>query len=441
MKKEEYDSFIDKKQFPMIGNLSKDKDKLYSSKRTLTIEGDRYLDHHRFNNVPFLPGVMGLEFFAELVKYLQPEREIWKFVNVEFQSAIRLKDDQPKEIQTDIKFNINSADAVITSQVMKDGKLTNDSKLHFKSEIVFGSKGVEKIKLPSLKKMPLLREQFIYEILPHGPLLQVLTEINHIEENMLAILKVKKKQLMSWKHKEFLINPLSIEACFQALGLMDFIDCGRAGLPSKIGELIFYKTKSEPYFIVGQKKGDVEKGGLFDFQLVSKKGEVVVKAIDFQTVEINLGETTNIFERIRSHQIRMLFKIPKLAWLEVVSNNLLRDKLSREPEFIGAFLHPDEIKEFDKLAKDEQKKVVPELYAQKRALRIVTRGANMCDLKIELNEKGQSICQHKNKTIYLTTKRIENYALAMASYGKKVDIELNQKEELLKKIIEKVKTK
>ncbi|MHA1171428.1 MAG: hypothetical protein ACTSQ3_05060, partial [Candidatus Heimdallarchaeota archaeon] len=102
---------------------------------------------------------------------------------------------------------------------------------------------------------------------------------------------------------------------------------------------------------------------------------------------------------------------------------------------------PDEIKEFDKLAKDEQKKVVPELYAQKRALRIVTRGANMCDLKIELNEKGQSICQHKNKTIYLTTKRIENYALAMASYGKKVDIELNQKEELLKKIIEKVKTK
>ena len=122
MQKEEYDSFIDKKQFPMIGNLSKNKDKLYSSKRKLTIEGDRYLDHHRFNNVPFLPGVMGLEFFAELVKYLHPEREIWKFVNVEFQSAIRLKDDQPKEIQADIIFNINSAEAAITSQVMKDGK-------------------------------------------------------------------------------------------------------------------------------------------------------------------------------------------------------------------------------------------------------------------------------------------------------------------------------
>lgn len=437
MQKEEHNSFIDKKQFPMIGNLSKDKDKLYSSKRKLTIKGDRYLDHHRFNKVPFLPGVMGLEFFAELVKYLQPEREIWKFVNVEFQSAIRLKDDQPKEIQTDIKFNINSADAAITSQVMKDGKLTNDSKLHFKSEIVFGSKGVEKIKLPSLKKMPLLREQFIYEILPHGPLLQVLTEINHIEENMLAILKVKKKQLMSWKHKEFLINPLSIEACFQALGLMDFIDCGRAGLPSKIGELIFYKTNSEPYFIVGQKKGDVEKGGLFDFQLVSKKGEVVVKAINFQTVEINLGETTNILERIRSHQIRMLFKIPKLAWLEVVSNNLLRDKLSREPEFIGAFLHPDEIKKFDKLAKDEQKKVVPELHAQKRALRIVTRGANMCDLKIEIDKKGEPICQYKNKTIYLTTKVFENYTLAMAGYKRKVSIELEQKEELLERIIKK----
>jgi len=440
MQKKESDSFIDKKQFPMIGNLSKDKGKLYSSIRKLTIEGDRYLDHHRFNNVPFLPGVMGLEFFAELVKYLQPEREIWKFVNVEFQSAIRLKEDQPKEIQTDIEFNINSAEATIISQVMKDGEPTNDSKLHFKSEIVFGPRSVEKIKLPSMKNMPLLSEQFIYELLPHGPLLQVLTEINHIQENMLAILKVKKKQLMSWKHKEFLINPLSIEACFQALGLMDFIDCGRAGLPSKIGQLIFYKTKNEPYYIIVQKKRDVEKGGLFDFQLVTKKGEVVVKAIDFQTIEINLGETTSILERIRSHQIRMLFKIPKLAWLEVVSNNLLKDKLAQEPEFIRDFLHPEEISEFDKMAEKERLRIIPELYAQKRALRIVLRSGNMYDFKISLDENGEPICQHKNKTIYLTIKRIENYTLAMASYRRKVDIELNQKEELLKKIIEKVKT-
>lgn len=441
MKKEESDSFIDKKQFPMIGNLTKNKDKLYSSKRKLTIEGDRYLDHHRFNNVPFLPGVMGLEFFAELVKYLQPEREILKFVNVEFKSAIRLRDDQPKEIQTDIKFDINSADAVITSRVTKDGKVTDETKLHFKSEIKFGSRNVETIKLPPKKNLPLLSEKFIYEILPHGPLLQVLTEINHIEENMLAILKLKKKQLMRWKHKEFLINPLSIEACFQALGLMDFIDCGRAGLPSKIGELIFYKTKNEPFYIIGQKKGDVEKGGLFDFQLVTKKGEVVVKAFDFQTIEINLGEATNILERIRSHQIRMLYNIPKLAWLEVVSNNLLENKLTREPEFIGAFLHPEEISEFDKMAEKERMRIIPELYAQKRALRIVLRSANMCDFKISLDENGEPICQHKNKTIYLTTKRIENYTLVMASYRRKAEIKLTQKEELLKKIIKKVKTK
>lgn len=441
MKKDEFDLIVDKKLFPMIGTLTKNADKSYTSRRVLTIESDRYLDHHRFNNVPYLPGVMGLEFFAELVKFLQPEKQIVKFENVEFKSAIRLKDDQPQEIQTDIEFNENSAKAVITSQVIKDGKVTDETKLHFKSEITFGKRETETIKLPPEKKMPLLNKQFIYEILPHGPLLHVLTEINHIEEDILAVSKLKKKQLMSWKHKEFLINPLSIEACFQALGLMDFIDCGRAGLPSKIGQLIFYKTKSEPYFIIGQKKGDVEKGGLFDFQLVTKKGEVVVKAIDFQTIEINLGETTNILERIRSHQIRMLYNIPKLAWLEVVSNSLLKDKLSREPEFIGAFLHPEEISEFDKMDEKEQMKIIPELYAQKRALRIVLRTANMYDFKINLDEKGDPFCQYKNKMIYLTTKGIENYTLAMASYRRKVEIELTQKEELLKKIIKKVKTK
>ncbi|MCE7746481.1 MAG: hypothetical protein GPJ52_15235 [Candidatus Heimdallarchaeota archaeon] len=440
MKKDESNLFVDKKLFPMIGDVTKNNDNSFTSKRVLTIEGDRYLDHHRFNNIPFLPGVMGLEFFAELVKFLQPEKEIVRFEKVEFKSAIRLKEDLPLEIQTDIEFKDNSAKAVISSRVIKDGKVTDKLKLHFKSNITFGQRDKETIKPPPEKKMPLLNKQFIYEILPHGLLLHVLTEINHIEENILAISKLKKKSLMSWKHKEFLINPRSIEACFQALGLMDFIDCGRAGLPSKIGQLIFYKTKKEPYYIIGQKKGDVEKGGLFDFQLVTKKGEVVVKAFDFQTIEINLGETTNILERIRSHQIRMLYKIPKLAWLEVVSNNLLKDKLSREPEFIRAFLHPEEIEEFEKLDEEERIRIIPELYAQKRALRIVLRSGNMYDFKISLNENGEPICQHKNKTIYLTLKRIENYTLAMASYRRKVEIELTQKEELLKKIIEKVKT-
>ncbi len=440
MKKDEFDLIVNKKLFPMIGTLTKNAEKSFTSRRVLTIEGDRYLNHHRFNNVPFLPGVMGLEFFAELAKFLQPEKEIVKFENVEFMSAIRLKDDQPKEIQTDIKFKDNSAKAVITSRVIKDGKVTDETRLHFKSDIKFGLRVADTTKPPPEKKMPLLNKQFIYEILPHGPLLHVLSEINHIEENILAISKLKKKSLMSWKHKEFLINPLSIEACFQALGLMDFIDCGRAGLPSKIGQLIFYKTNNEPYYIIGQKKGDVDKGGLFDFQLVTKKGEVVAKAIDFQTIEINLGETTNILKRIRSHQIRMLFNIPKLAWLEVVSNSLLKDKLSREPEFIGAFLHPEEISEFDKMAEKERMRIIPELYAQKRALRIVLRSANMCDFKISLDENGEPICQHKNKTIYLTTKRIENYTLVMASYRRKAEIKLTQKEELLNKIIEKVKT-
>ncbi len=440
MKKDESNLFVDKKLFPMIGDVTKNNDNSFTSKRVLTIEGDRYLDHHQFNNIPFLPGVMGLEFFAELVKFLQPEKEIVRFENVEFKSAIRLKENLPLEIQTDIEFKDNSAKAVISSRVIKDGKVTDKLKLHFKSNITFGQRDKETIKPPPEKKMPLLNKQFIYEILPHGLLLHVLTEINHIEENILAISKLKKKSLMSWKHKEFLINPRSIEACFQALGLMDFIDCGRAGLPSKIGQLIFYKTKKEPYYIIGQKKGDVEKGGLFDFQLVTKKGEVVVKAFDFQTIEINLGETTNILERIRSHQIRMLYKIPKLAWLEVVSNNLLKDKLSREPEFIRAFLHPEEIEEFEKLDEEERIRIIPELYAQKRALRIVLRSGNMYDFKISLNENGEPICQHKNKTIYLTLKRIENYTLAMASYRRKVEIELTQKEELLKKIIEKVKT-
>ena len=52
-------SKIPKDKYPMIWELVYDRKGIIVSERELSIEDDLYLDHHRFNNVPFLPGVFG----------------------------------------------------------------------------------------------------------------------------------------------------------------------------------------------------------------------------------------------------------------------------------------------------------------------------------------------------------------------------------------------
>ncbi|MGC9781143.1 MAG: polyketide synthase dehydratase domain-containing protein [Candidatus Heimdallarchaeota archaeon] len=410
----------DNSKFPLIGEITENRDELITCERTLALESDLYLDHHRFNNIPFLPGVMGLELFAELGKITHPDREISEFIDVEFCSAIRFKNDKPRYIKASLNLELDKADAILELLDKREDEGTCESRLCFKATINFNQRTTEKSTIPILKKMPFLNKQIIYQVLPHGPLFQVLSEINHIDNEVIAIGNFKKRQQFRWKHDKLVINPLTIEAGFQTIGLMDFIKTGKAGLPCKIDRLVFYKTDGKPHFVIGQKKPEEN----FNFEIITKKGEVVLKAENYQIIETKMGDTLSALERIRSHSIRLQYKMPKKAWLEVVSLRLLRDKISRESDFVKTFLQPDELVLLEGMVEEKRVEVISEKYALKRALRVVLFSPDMLRFEIQKDQNNEPFCQYKRKMIYLTTKKLDDYLLAMASYNRKVDIEL-----------------
>ncbi|HUT82647.1 MAG TPA: polyketide synthase dehydratase domain-containing protein [Candidatus Bathyarchaeia archaeon] len=416
--------------FPMVGKITQKDDSSITCERALSLENDWYLDDHRFNNTPFLPGVMGLELFTELAKILFPQKTIQRFEEVHFYKAIRLKGDKPSTITTTITSKDEYADAVITTTTTDSSGNTSEVKLHFKAKLIFGKKEKELQKTPTIKAMPLLTHDFIYQILPHGPSFQVLEEINSIENEMVAISKISKKQLFGWNVKELLIDPYAIEAGFQAIGLMDFILSGRAGLPSKIKQIMFYESAAKPYFIIG--KETVEQSGLFDFRILSRKGEVILKVFDHQMVETNLGETSSILEKLRSHRIRQLVPMPKKSWLEVIDKQLFLDKLSHEPEFVTTFLCPDELDKVEKLTARDKNETLLELFAVKRALRVVLLSRKMLEFKVEKDDSGDYYCSYKGKYIYLTVAKGSTYLLVLASRKRKYGLYFYNKEEKIK---------
>ncbi len=162
--------------------------------------------------------------------------------------------------------------------------------------------------------------------------------------------------------------------------------------------------------------------------MLTKKGGVILHARGYQIVEIKMGSTLSALEKIRSHVIRTQYILPKRSWLEVVSLRLLQDKLSREPTFLQTFLRTEERQLLNSLDEKERFLAIAEKYALKRALRIILFTRNMQELEIQTGENNERFCHFKGKTIYLATKKIDNYVLALASYRHPVSFVLRKEQ-------------
>ncbi|MBD3191819.1 MAG: KR domain-containing protein [Candidatus Heimdallarchaeota archaeon] len=420
---------INRKKFPLIGKIKRNFDGSIVSERILSQEKDCYLQDHHFNDEALFPGVMGLELFAELAKLAFPGKTIVRFENIEFRSAIRLKDEQIRTIKTQIDYAEHQSEVVLSSYIIRNGKKTQRLKHRFKATIVFGRPLPKSDRSPSLKRSPLIDQEFVYQILPHGPLFQVIKEVNSIDNEAIAIGQYNKNDHFSWKHEGFVISPLVIESGFQTMGLMDFIKNTRVGLPYKINQLIFHETKGKPYYIRGRKTADYQKGSQFTFEILTKRGDVLLEAIDYRTVEVDLGDVTSIVERIRSYQIQRLFQRPRKAWIEVVSLKLLQDKLKREPEYLETFLNAEELATLDSLTKKkEREQWLARVFAMKRALRVMLSTANMREFQVDYDARGPYYLK-KGKKIYLIVVEENGYYVVGAGFKRKIGLTLKNQQQ------------
>ncbi|NHJ85660.1 MAG: hypothetical protein FK734_09375 [Asgard group archaeon] len=421
----------DRKKFPMLGKITETNDGNIISERVLSLNTDLYMNDHRFNKISLFPGIMGLESFAELINYTFQRDTEFLFTDVSFTSGIFLKNDDPTVLYAKIKPFGLVTEAVLKTPTTKSKEL----KTRFEAKIIMKEREEFRHSTPVLKSTPLLTKDFIYQVLPHGTSFQVLKEINSIDKNqVIAIIDNKDKKIFDWKTDKLLISPLSIEAGFQAIGLYEFIIKGKASLPSKIKQLIFYNTNLKPHYVLGY---PIDENS-YTFLILSLYGDVIASAIGYKTIETDMGDVTPVLERLRAHRIRQLVKRPKLAWLEVISCKLINDKLSREPSFANSCMHIDESELIYDLTNKNQLANFLELFAIKRAIRVVGIKIKMTNYKVSRDEFNDPYFIHKKRRFYFTITKTDNYVLAMISLRKKIGIEIQTQSEKIQQNIKEI---
>ncbi len=236
-----------------------------SAAKDFTLESDPYLLDHSINGTPYVPGVMGLETFAEASAVVNgtPPKVL---ANVRFAVPIKLLRNKPAEVKIKAAAGAEGLEMRMESDfVSPKGLRLGQTRTHFRATSASDAPSSWKPSihpvLPKTKKYK-ADSQTIYKTYFHGPSFQVLDGIISVEKNsVLAVFKRPQAPLWKAGHQKLVFHPLVFEAMFQACGWRDIQFDRAMALPDAVGAAIVYDHEPvdpETLFIYGVFKGRTE---------------------------------------------------------------------------------------------------------------------------------------------------------------------------------------
>jgi acyl transferase domain-containing protein/NAD(P)-dependent dehydrogenase (short-subunit alcohol dehydrogenase family) len=237
------EAFVDKHSArgPMLGKVASAN--LYNG---LTIETaldptlQPFLHDHQIEGTPVLPGVMGIEAFAEAASCLLPDWHVEALEDVNFLAPFKFYRNEPRTVTTEAVVhpcaNALVADCRLTGRRPLPNQTEPQVTIHFTARLRLTKEIPRKIAASFLRTPTgaVVESADIYRLYFHGPAYQVLERAWWDGERMIGLMA---KSLRNNHHPSELptvIAPRAVELCFQTAGLWEMGLQGRMGLPQHI---------------------------------------------------------------------------------------------------------------------------------------------------------------------------------------------------------------
>jgi acyl transferase domain-containing protein/NAD(P)-dependent dehydrogenase (short-subunit alcohol dehydrogenase family)/acyl carrier protein/3-hydroxymyristoyl/3-hydroxydecanoyl-(acyl carrier protein) dehydratase len=258
---------------------------------------DLYLNDHAIEGVPLLPGVMGVETFAQAAQLLFPKMHVQSIEDVDFKMPIKLLRGDPLDIRIKAKVvqdtkAVKAVDVLIESDFFNpQGIKMGAPREHFSGRVVLGTKKPKPPKSGKFdikeKKNPKIGSKDVYDRFFHGPTFQVLGGVPELGEGAsVGEFQEPVGDFFSNIDKpEFVSNPMYRESGFQSAGMYFLYQEGTMSLPFGIKKIEYFaspkdKMKSSRVVFKGQ-DGEITH---FDVEILNDKGEVIDRMEDYQMI-------------------------------------------------------------------------------------------------------------------------------------------------------------
>ncbi|NIA01637.1 MAG: SDR family NAD(P)-dependent oxidoreductase [Bacteroidia bacterium] len=263
--------------------------------RGLVIEGDLnpteqpFLNDHRIDGTAVLPGVMGIEAFAEAASLLVPDRQVLAVEEVEFLSPFKFYRDEPRTLEIQTFLGLEDVEAVVAScRLVGRRQLAMQAEeqetVHFVGRVRLGGQlpAASGVEVPTVPDDGLEGAE-IYRVYFHGPAYQV---IDYAWQDGSAVIGRLSDNLPP-NHlpddRTVQMAPRLIELCFQTAGLWEIGRSGRLGLPWKVASITTHRSADAAQGRILAIVQPTSDGG-FDARVVDESGSLLVDLAGYRTV-------------------------------------------------------------------------------------------------------------------------------------------------------------
>lgn len=277
---------------PMLGKIARAG--LFTPLRietTLDPKVQPFLYDHQIDGTPVLPGVMGLEAFAEAALALAPQWQIECIEDVSFLAPFKFYRHEPRTVTVETVMQPREEGLVAHCRLVGYRSLPNQNEpqpiTHFTGRVLLTRKLPQPIAgTPPQLGGTVINASDVYRLYFHGPAYQVVQKAWWNGKQMIALLA---EDLPSNHHPADLVSTLAprlIELCFQTAGMWEIGVEGRMGLPLHVDRLTVSPNVSEssrPLYAVVSLKPEQNS---FDAEVIDGSGNRLVLLAGYHTISM-----------------------------------------------------------------------------------------------------------------------------------------------------------
>ena len=280
-------------QGPMIGKIAG-----ISVHHGLTVETtldpkiQPFLYDHQIEGTPVLPGVMGVEAFAEAALSMLPGWHVAAVENVNFLAPFKFYRNEPRTLTIHAAFQPDGDTVVADCRLTGTRTLPNQAEpqvtTHFTARVRL-AKELEETPpsaAPSEPTGSIMEAAGIYRLYFHGPAYQVLEHAWRDGERVVGQMPRNLPSNHVPPERPTVVSPRLIELCFQTAGLWEMSALGHMGLPLHIDRVSVSrdpeKAEGKLYAVVNPHPEE----GSFDAEVVDTTGNQYVHLSGYRTVAL-----------------------------------------------------------------------------------------------------------------------------------------------------------
>ena len=255
---------------------------------TLDPVAQPFLNDHRIDGTPVLPGVMGIEAFAALARLVAPDLYVADVEQMEFHSPVKFYRDEPRTLTLNAIVRPAGDDMIADCSLSASRTVKGDDTprwtTHFTGSVrlTAQSPAPERDEAPAGRPDRFASHDDIYGVYFHGPAYQVLAEGWRYDGGAVGRFAASLPADHLPQAEPTTTEPRLAELCFQTAGLCDIAASGQMSLPAH-ADLIVTTGRPQPgtpLFAVVHPAS----GGGFDCHVVDASGKLLVRMDGYRTV-------------------------------------------------------------------------------------------------------------------------------------------------------------